>query len=474
MVSHNSSAKEPTPALNSAVRVAVIDADPTSRLLMRRWLDGAGFATQELGEVRDSEALLSALPDIVCIDLSIGGGKGHQVLQNIHATHPHIPVVVVMAPRDTEAALSVMRAGAFDYVTKPVDRERFIHAVRRASERHVLSKNVKRLDQELKERTLSGAMGGLSAAILALNDQVEHAIDRDVAVCLTGEEGSGKDLVARTIHERSARQHGPYVQVDCSALDAKEQEAVLFGAVQVGGATVSGAFEQASGGVLFLDHVGCLLPRAQATLAQALSNRAVRRVGGFEDIPVNVRVVAAHPEPLHRLVEDGKLREDLYFRLGVYPIFVPALRHRSDDIPLVVSFFLREFMADGPCHFTPEALDALVRYSWPGNVRQLEHVVHRSVLSARGEVIGLQDLPCEVRDEHLPSSRNNEGLVNRAQLLALPENEVVPLRDLERLAIEHALRVTHGSVSLAAQKLGIGRATLYRRLASLDLSQHVA
>ncbi len=473
MVTPGTNAIEPASVRNSAVQVAIVDEDPTSRLLMRHWLDQAGYQTREVGNQNEALNLVSNLPQIVCIDLSLGGGMGHQVLQRIHATNPHVPVVVVMAHKDAETAVAAMRAGAYDYVTKPTDKERFILAVSRAKERQDLMQSVQRLEHELAQRTLKGALGGHSEAIVELDAQVARVIDRDVAVCLIGEDGTGKELVARAIHHESGRRHGPFVRVDCGAFEGDQQEAVLFGEENGSTSISCGAFEQASGGVLFLGHIGSLSQRAQAVLAQVLSTRTVRRAGGTEDISVNVRVIAAHTEHLRQLVEQGKFREDLFFRLVVYPVTVPPLRQRSDDIPLLVSFFVRALSSDQPRHLTPEALEALVRYSWPGNIRELEHVVHRSLLTARDETIGLSDLPLEVRAARKPES-TSDGPLDLTQLLGLPENEIVPLRDLEKLAIEHALRVTNGSVSLAAQKLGIGRATLYRRIASLDLSQNVA
>lgn len=348
------------------------------------------------------------------------------------------------------------------------------------------------LDSDFPMRSLSGPLTGYSEAIRELDARVAKVVGRDVAVCLMGEEGSGKELVARTIHQGSERRGGPFVRIDCGACEGKEQEILLFGEEQ-GSSPQCGAFERASGGVLYLNHVAALSPRTQAALAQTLSMRKVRRVGSVEEVPVNVRIIAAHDEDLRSFVEAGKFREDLFFRLVVYPLMVPALRERRQDIPHIVSFFLKELAGDTPRSLTAEALETLVHYSWPGNIRELEHVVHRAMLAAQDEVIGWDDLPAALRE--LPSSRTVDAhrvtpsslMPPRPSLPVAPlpaaslpgwspllsGNEVVPLRDLERLAIEHALRVTKGSVSLAAQKLGIGRATLYRRIASLDLSQVV-
>lgn len=481
MVNSGTNAIKPLSVRPAAVRVAVADEDPTARRLMRHWLEQAGYAVVEASSIQEGQALISDPPDIVCVDLGLGQGTGEELLKSLHANYPHVPVVVVTAQRDAETAVAAMRAGAYDYVTKPMDCDRLLHAVARAQERRDLWRNVQRLEQELAGRSLAGAMGGHSEGIRELDANVARVIDRDVSVCLSGETGSGKELVARAIHQGSARCHGPYVRVDCAAFEAAEQEAVLFGEEKPAGAVSCGAFEQASGGVLYLENVSALSAKAQSALAQVLSSKRVSRVGGADAIAVNVRVIAADEKDLRVFVEQGRFREDLFFRLVVYPITVPPLRSRKDDIPLVVSHFLRELApGDGaPRHVAPEALEALMRYSWPGNIRELEHVVHRSLLTTRDETIGLPDLPPEVRggtlgrfDERAGASPSDGSrLVDE---MNFPENEVIPLRELERRAIEHALRVTGGSVSVAAQKLGIGRATLYRRIASFDISQHVA
>lgn len=479
MVNSGANAIKPLSVRPAAVRVGVADEDPTARKLMRHWLEQAGYAVVEATSMAQGRALASDLPDIVCVDLGLGGGSGKELLRMLHANAPHVPVVVVTAQRDAETAVSAMRAGAYDYVTKPVDCDRFLHAVGRAQERRDLWRNVQRLERELAGRSLAGAMGGHSESIRELDANVARVMDRDVSVSLIGEPGSGKELVARAIHQGSARRHGPFVHVDCSAFQGQEQEAVLFGEEVQNQLVSCGAFEQASGGVLYLEQVGLLSARAQMALAQVLSLKKVRRTGGIEQISVNVRVIAAHDCDLRRLVEEGRFREDLFFRLVVYPISVPALRERRDDIPLVVSHYLRELGQgeNAPRHVSPDALEVLMRHPWPGNIRELEHVVHRSLLTAHAETIELADLPPEVRGVRL--SAFAAGSVDTpcsspGHEMNFPENEVVPLRELERRAIEHALRVTGGSVSIAAQKLGIGRATLYRRIASFEMTEHVA
>ncbi len=462
-----------------SLRVAVADADPAARKLMCHWLEQAGFDVIEVASLAQARNLAHDFPDIVCVDSMMGIAEGVDILRELHAAGPQVPVVVVTAQRDAEAAVEAMRSGASDYVLKPIESGRLLQAVRRAKEGLDLQRNVRRLESELAERCLSGPMGGYSSAIVELDRSVARVVDRDVAVCLTGESGTGKDLVARAIHQGSTRRHGPFISVDCAAFESNEQETVLFGEENTDGIVSSGAFEQANGGVLFLEQVGYLSPRSQAALSKVLSTRTIHRVGGHNDPSVNVRLIAAHDRNLRDLVDEGLLREELFFRLVVYPVVVPSLKDRRDDIPLIISHFLRDITPGGESpgrQFSPEAMAAMMRYNWPGNLGELEHVVHRSALSSRDQIIALSDLPSDVRGVVSPGQVAPESPRpgRWADFMNFPDNEVVPLRDLERRAIEHALRVTGGSVSVAAQKLGIGRATLYRRIASLELSQKVA
>jgi DNA-binding NtrC family response regulator len=293
-----------------------------------------------------------------------------------------------------------------------------------------------------------------------------------VAVCLLGESGTGKELVARAIHRGGPRRSGPFVAINCAAIPASLQESELFGHERGAftGATQTrlGCFERARGGTLLLDEVGEMSPATQAVLLRTLQERTVRRVGGSQEVPVDVRIVCATHRDLRSEVDSGRFREDLYFRLVVYPIHLPPLRDRVEDIPGLVTHFLEKLRgraAHGVRNLTAEALDALARHAWPGNVRELENVVHRSVLACRGQEIGLADLPPDLRSVRVPEETARES---SADLLG-DEGEIVTLRELEQRAIRKALRVTRGSVGRAAKLLGIGRATLYRRLAELDV-----
>ncbi|HMJ13624.1 MAG TPA: sigma-54 dependent transcriptional regulator [Polyangiaceae bacterium] len=462
------------PTAGSAELVAIVDDDPTARRLMRYWLESSGYRTVEHATGRSVIEESGEVPAVACVDLGLGEVTGMKVIQHLKARDADLPLIVVTAQREIETAVSAMQAGAYDYVTKPLERERLLLAVKRASERRALVRSVQRLERQLTGRDVLGAIVGESSPMRELARQVERVLDSDVAVSIFGDSGTGKELVARAIHAGGARREGPFVAINCAAIPQSLQESELFGHEKGAftGATNMhrGRFEQAHGGTLFLDELGEMSPATQASLLRTIEERTVRRVGGSSEVPIDVRIVCATHRDLRAEVEAGRFREDLYFRLVVYPIELPPLRTRRDDIPLLVGHFLRKLEADVGrkiMRVCPDALEALARHQWPGNVRELQNVVHRSLLACSGEEITLSDLPPDIRALSLPSLPPDEsGGGARVDDDAQP---ILSLRELERRAIERALRQTNGSVAQAAKLLGIGRATLYRRLATLEL-----
>jgi len=460
--------------------VAVVDDDPTARRLMRFWLERTGYRVIEHDSARSVLENEGELPTVACVDLGLGEVTGIKVIQHLRARDAELPIIVVTAQREIETAVAAMRAGAYDYITKPLDRDRLLLAVHRARERRELVINVRRLESALTERSVLGAIVGKSPPMRELAQQVQRVLESEVAVCVSGESGTGKELVARAIHSGGQRRRGPFVAINCAGIPESLQESELFGHERgaFSGATQMrrGCFEQANGGTLLLDEIGEMSLMTQASLLRTLQEKTIRRVGGSAEIPIDVRMVCATHRDLRAEVEAGRFREDLYFRLVVYPIHLPALRERVEDIPLLVGHFLRTLTSDigRQVHrIAPEVLEAMSRHRWPGNVRELQNVVHRSLLACRGDEITLADLPPDIRELGLPplglsvvpGSGNGHAHV---------ESEILPLRELERRAIQRALRATQGSVGKAAKLLGIGRATLYRRIATLDLSRDVA
>jgi DNA-binding NtrC family response regulator len=453
--------------------VALVEDDPIARRLTRTWLEGAGYVVAEYDSAASAREATGPLPAVVCIDLGLGETSGFDVMSYFRERDPELPTIVVTAEREVETAVQAMRAGAYDYLTKPVDRDRLLHSVRRACERRRLVDRVKNLQSVLGTGKLFDTLVGASSAMRELSHQVERVVESDVAVCLLGESGTGKELVARAIHKGGPRARGPFVAINCAAIPAALQESELFGHERGAftGATQTrlGCFERARGGTLLLDEVGEMSAATQAVLLRTLQERTVRRVGGSQEIPVDVRIICATHRDLRSEVDAGRFREDLYFRLVVYPIELPALRDRLEDIPPLVAHFLEKLRTRSPHPvrgISSDALEVLARHSWPGNVRELENVVHRSVLSCRTEQIEHSDLP---RDLQGSSPRTSSEPVRESDDLLGNADQVLPLRELEHRAIKRALRLTRGSVGRAAKLLGIGRATLYRRLAELEL-----
>jgi DNA-binding NtrC family response regulator len=457
------------------VVVALADDDPSLRALARRWVELGGFVVREFSDGRSllDDALVGV--SVVLLDLGLGDLAGDEVLRRLHARDPDLAIVVVTARRELDSAVHCMRLGASDYLAKPLDRARLEQAVRAAVERQREADRA-RLRRATREPTVLGTIIGASPAMREMAAQVERVLESEVTVCLMGESGSGKEVVARAIHEHGRRRRGPFVAVNCGAIPASLQESELFGHERgafTGAATAHrGHFERADGGTLFLDELGEMAPATQVVLLRVLQERAIRRVGGGADIPVDVRILCATHRDLEADVEAGRFRRDLYYRLVVYPVEVPPLRARRDDLPLLVSACLRRFRADvgrEVNRVSPDALDAMARYAWPGNVRELQNVIHRAMLSTDGDEITLAHLPPAFRRAPF-AAPPDESVATPAAVVSASPDEVVPLAELERRAITHAMKVSGGGVSRAAKLLGMSRTTLYRRLSELEIS----
>jgi DNA-binding NtrC family response regulator len=479
---------------NERVRVArrasigVVDDDRSVRRLLRVWLEAAGYSVVEhdsgqsaLAETRE--------PAAMCVDLGLSDMTGVALIEQLKARSPDLPIVVVTGEQRLEVAVDAMRRGAADYITKPIDKARLLASVASAVEQHDVLRS---LGPASSGPALADALPGVvgrSVPMQRLAQQVERIFASDVTACLFGESGTGKELVAHAIHEGGRRKGGPFVALNCAAIPESLQESELFGhergAFTGAVGTRKGRFEEAHKGTLFLDELGEMGASTQAALLRTLQDRKVRRVGGAVDIPVDVRIVCATHRNLKAQVEAGRFREDLYYRLVVYPIPIPPLRDRVEDVPALVNHFLRALAPDigRTIHrASPEALAALARYRFPGNVRELGNIIHRSLLGCRGDVLDVGDLPPEllqISPSERPAPRPAPPLDGPARpTIPSPASParaptsvapiaVISLGELEKKAIEQALRATGGNVRKAALALGMGRATLYRRIAAL-------
>ena len=445
-------------------RILVVDDERPQLEILRLILGSEGY---EVGAASSGRAALAALRrqpfDLVLTDLKMPDLSGIALLEEIQKEQPGACVVLMTAHGTIDSAVEAMRKGAFDYLTKPVDRDVLLLAVSRAVERTRLVSENRRLREELRGRfrieNLVGAHGSMQEVF-----RVVHKVARSTStVLIYGESGTGKELVARALHVMSERRDRPFLGVNVSALPETILEAELFGyekgAFTGADARKVGLFEQASGSTLFLDEVGELKRDLQVKLLRVLQEREILRVGGTEAVPVDVRIVAATNRDLEQQVREGRFREDLFYRLNVIPIALPPLRARRTDVPLLVEHFLAKHGEPGRGRkIAPEALEALVAYGWPGNVRELESVIERTLLLADGDVVGLEDLPSAVR-------------MRRGAGPGIPvdvPDEGIDIEALERRLILRALEKAEGNVTRAARLLGLSRRTLQYRLEKIQ------
>jgi len=358
--------------------------------------------------------------DAVVTDLRLGSGDGLQVLAAAKASQPETGVIVITGHGSIDTAVAAMKAGAFDYLTKPVEPEELVLALRKSIEHRDLIGEVRRLRAEVRERQGFSKIVSASPAMRKILDLISKVASTDATVLITGESGTGKELAARAIHENSPRRDGSFVAINCGALPEGLLESELFGHVK-GSFTGAdrnkrGLFEEASGGTLFLDEITETTPGLQVKLLRALQEGEIRRVGDNHPVKVSARVVAASNRDLTKLVADGKFRDDLYYRLKVFPIEIPPLRERVEDVmPLAEAFLKKARVRTGSlaAKFSPAAAKALKAYAWPGNVRELEHAVERALIMAARPTIEPADLPPEIGAAAAAPAKNGRAKASR-------------------------------------------------------------
>jgi DNA-binding NtrC family response regulator len=445
--------------MSDQARILVVEDEVNIRTALVALLEKRGFAASAAASGEEALARLEGEPaDLVITDLKMPSLGGLELLRRVKAQFPDVEVLVTTAYGSIETAVEAMRAGAYDYLTKPIDRERFPVTVEKALERRALAAENRRLRDRLETRMRFDAMVGDSEPMQRVFGLMEMIASSDATVLLVGESGTGKELVARAIHERSPRSGGPFVSVNCGALPENLLESELFGyekgAFTGAVGTKVGRFELADGGTLFLDEVGELSPKSQVDFLRVLETREFRRLGGTRLVKVDVRFIAATNRNLEAAVQEGRFREDLYYRLNVVPVRLPPLRDRGDDLPLLIARFLREFAERHhrePKEMSREALRVLRRYPWPGNIRQLRNVIERVVVTVPDRIIQPVHLPEEI-----------QAGAEAAPTLTVPLG--CSLEDIEREVIRRTLSdVTHHR-ERAAKLLGISLRTLQYKI----------
>lgn len=453
--------------------ILLVEDDDAHRSMLKTMLRSWDYT---VGEARDGDEAVALVReksfDVVLTDVRMARMDGISALKNMLEYNPALPIVLMTAYSSVETAVDALRIGAYDYLVKPLDFDALKHTLSKAIEHSRLSVENRELRRQLVEASTRPGILGRSREMQEMMQIVGTVAPTEATVLITGESGTGKELIARALHEGSARAHKPLVTVNCAALAENLLESELFGH-EKGSFTGAdrrreGRFVQADGGTLFLDEIGEMPLPLQAKLLRALQQGEVQRVGSDTPITVNVRVLAATNRDLRQESTEKRFREDLFFRLNVISIEVPPLRRRHEDIPLLAAHFLERFTARNHKHikgFSPQAMDSMLRYPWPGNVRELENAVERAVILCSGDLITGRELPSNIATTigSEPAAPRLSHTVNGMSLSGLS------LDDLERLAIEGTLRQTGDNKSEAARRLGITRATLHNKLRKYGL-----
>lgn len=443
-------------------RILVVDDDEATCRMIELGLRPEGHdvaATRSLSAAIDRARTFE--PHVVLTDINMSGGSGIDLCRYFNDAWPDVPVLVITAFGSMETAVDALRVGAYDFITKPFDLEALAMAIQRALEHHELKSEVKRLRAAVGQSGWGADVIGSSAPVLELRAMLERVANIDTTVLLTGETGTGKEVVARALHRHGRRKGGPFVAINCSALPEPLLESELFGHVR--GAftdarsSKGGLFLEAHRGTLFLDEIGEMPPGLQVKVLRALEDRTVRPVGGEGEVAFDARLIAATNRDLEQAVQDGRFREDLFYRLNVLHVALPPLRSRGADVIQLGQHFLTHFAQQSGrlVHGISEpAARRLMAYPWPGNVRELRNAIERAVALTRFDHIAADDLPERIRNYE------SRHIVVAGDDL----EELVPLEEVERRYILRVLQAAGGNKSMAAQRLGVSRRTLYRKL----------
>ena len=445
-------------------RVMIVDDDASMCEMLATDLRRRGY---DASAHTSAEAALDKLAegnfDVALTDLRMGGMSGIEFCERMVANRPDIPVVVMTAFGSMETAVAAIRAGAFDFVSKPIDLDLLHLALRRAIDHRALLDKVEVLSAKVERTQHFGELLGESRAMLKLFDQLERIADSDTSVLITGETGTGKELVARALHRGNRRREGPFCAINCSAMPEALLESELFGhtrgAFTDAHAARRGLFLEADKGTLFLDEIGDCPLALQPKLLRAIEERRVRPVGAEKEVAFDVRIVTATNRDLETAITERRFRADLYFRINVMQLDLPPLRARGTDILLMAQHFVERFATRAGKRVTGLARGAaerLLSYAWPGNVRELRNAIERAVALTRYEKISVDDLPERIR-----------AYTNSQVILGIDDaRELVSLEEVERRYILHVLKTVAGNKAAAARALGIDRRTLYRKLDS--------
>lgn len=448
--------------MNNTLEILIVDDDAVHRRAVRLNMAGWGYSVTEAddGEEAVRQARVRTF-DLILMDIRMTKMSGLEALEQIRKISPAVPVIIMTAYASVETAVSAMKMGADDYLTKPLNYDELQIKIARTAERRRLKNENEYLKERLGEKFDRRHMIGQSKAMIRLLEMVEQVAATQATVLITGESGTGKEMIANAIHFNSSRREAPFVKINCAALTETLLESELFGhekgAFTGADRRREGKFVQADGGSIFLDEVSEMSPAMQVKLLRVLQERELTRVGGQDVVRVDVRLIAASNKDLIKEIREGRFREDLFYRLNVVALALPPLKERAEDIPLLAQHFLKLFAernAKAISGFTPRAMQKLTAYAWPGNVRELMNAVERAVVLSRSDTVDEDELVFPMADQCLSPD---------ASRTAAPTTGL-PLEAVEKQSILEAMKAAGGNKSEAARRLGITRKTLRKKL----------
>ncbi len=442
--------------------ILIVDDELSVRDSLLHWFRKDGFTVATAASATLALQALEQNPyDIILLDIKMPGMDGMELQTRIHALNPKIVVIMMTAFASVDTAVRALKQGAFDYVTKPIDPDELSHLVARALKERRLEDENSQLKETIAELSAADFVIGESPAMHKVMELIRQVAQTNATVMIRGESGTGKELVARTIHANSARKYFPIVPINCGALPDSLLESELFGhekgAFTGANFRRKGRLEMADGGTLFLDEIGTITPKMQVDLLRAIETSEITRLGGSRPVQVNFRIICATNEDLEKLVAEGKFRQDLYYRINVFSIALPALRQRREDIPTLARHFMGKLameMDKRVSDISPEANHKLMAYDWPGNVRELANAIERAMVVSRTGVIRPEDLPFAVPEAPAASVPGGDSLA-----------------DMEKAHIAVILGRTRWNITQAADLLQIDRATLYNKIKRYGLQR---
>jgi len=452
--------------------ILIVDDEENMRFILSELLETAGYKTYQAESGTQALELFRQIkPQLVLLDYKLPDINGMKVLEKIQKLDSSIIVIMITAYGDIKNAVTSMKLGAYDYLTKPFNNVDILHLVKKALNTSFLKKKVKSYHEQISKDTKLQEMMGQSAEIKKVLSQVELVAESDITVFLEGETGTGKDLIARMIHERSPRKNRPFIAVDCGAIPDTLFESEMFGhekgAFTGANTTVIGKFERANGGTLFLDEICNLPTNMQSKLLRVIQNKEIMRLGGKSTIKVDIRLIAACNNNIVEEIKISNFRKDLFYRINEFNIILPSLKERKKDIPVISRFFIKEMNPElnkNVQDFDESAMQKLINYEWPGNIRELKNVIKRAILFTKTnriypEHLIFRDIQKEVNSESQDILKNNDFLIEKAT------------NEAKKNIIKDALQKTKGNKTKAAKILGISRRQLYWELNRLGIEK---